>query len=137
MTPNDHRLLTPQELNLKSYLRFLFFIYLGGVILYLIPGTGIGYSFFKSYPFLIDPAFANNPTIKMGLFAALCFVAAGDVRRYLIAVEAVMVVMCLAVLSGIILVLTTPNNYTVGAGMPIRPAPPISAPLSASARAAR
>jgi choline dehydrogenase-like flavoprotein len=120
MTPKTHLLLTPQELNLKSYLRFLFFIYLGGVFLYLIPGTGIGYSFFKSYPFLIDPAFSNNSTIKMGLFAALCFVAAGDVRRYLIAVEAIMVVMCLAVLSGIILILTTPNNYTVGGGMRIK-----------------
>jgi hypothetical protein len=49
----------------------------------------------------------------MGLFAALCFVAAGDVRRYLIAVEAVMVVMAFAVLSGIVLILFASNNYVI------------------------
>src|SRR5919202_5115419 len=94
MTPKKHFLLTAQELNLKSYLRLLFFIYLGGMFLYLMPAIGLLPSFLKPYPFLIDPAFANNSVIKMGLFAALCFVAAGDVRRYLIAVEAIIVVMC-------------------------------------------
>ncbi|RYZ25694.1 MAG: GMC family oxidoreductase [Chitinophagaceae bacterium] len=72
--------------------------------------------FMRPYPFLNDPAFANNSVIKMGLFAALCFVAAGDVRRYLIAVEAVMVVMALAVLSGIVLILFAANNYTIQTG---------------------
>ena len=67
---------------MKSYLRLLFFIYVGGVFVYLLPGVGLLPPFLKPYPFLIDPAFANNSTIKMGLFAALCFVAAGDVRRY-------------------------------------------------------
>ncbi|HET7896069.1 MAG TPA: hypothetical protein VFL47_00315, partial [Flavisolibacter sp.] len=105
MASPNRFLLTAQELNLKSYLRFLFFVYVGGVFVYLLPAIGVLPGFLKPYPFLIDPAFANNSVIKMGLFAALCFVAAGDVRRYLIAVEAVMVVMCLAVVSGIILML--------------------------------
>ncbi|HVF96006.1 MAG TPA: NAD(P)-dependent oxidoreductase, partial [Flavisolibacter sp.] len=108
--------LTLQELNLKSYLRILFFIYLGGVFLYLIPALGLMPGFLKPYAFINDPAFANNSTIKMGLFAALCFVAAGDVRRYLVAVEAIMVVMALAVLSGIVLILFAANNYVINTG---------------------
>lgn len=116
MAIQRHYLLTPQELNLKSYLRVLFFIYLGGVFVYLLPALGLLPSFLQPYPFLVDPAFANNSVIKMGLFAALCFVAAGDVRRYLIAVEAVMVVMALAVLSGLVLILFASNNYLMQVG---------------------
>jgi choline dehydrogenase-like flavoprotein len=116
MASQDNLVLTAQERNLKSYLRLMFFIYLGGVFLYVFPATGLVLPFLKPYPFLIDPAFANNSTIKMGLFAALCFVAAGDVRRFLIAVEAIMVVMCLAVVSGIILFLTAKNNYVMQVG---------------------
>ena len=110
---SDSTTLTTQEINLKSYLRTLFFIYAAGFFLYLLPSMGLLPGFLKPYTFLTDPAFANNSTIKMGLFAALCFVAAGDVRRYLIAVEAVMVVMCLAVLSGILLMLFSKNNYVL------------------------
>lgn len=116
MSNNIGTTLTPQELNLKSYMRLLFFIYLGGVLLYLLPPITFIPDFLKPYSFINDPAFANNSTIKMGLFAALCFVAVGDVRRYLIAVEAIMVVMCLAVLSGIILMLFAKNNYVLQTG---------------------
>ena len=108
--------LTLQEKNLRFYLRILFFIYLGGVFLYLLPAVGLMPEFLKPYTFINDPAFANNSVIKMGLFAALCFVAAGDVRRYLIAVEAIMVVMGLAVLSGIVLILFAANNYSIQMG---------------------
>ncbi|MFL5789522.1 MAG: GMC family oxidoreductase N-terminal domain-containing protein, partial [Flavisolibacter sp.] len=113
---SQNSLLTPQELNLKSYLRLLFIIYLIGMFVYLLPATGLMPSFLKPYLFLNDPAFANNSTIKMGLFAALCFVAAGDVRRYLITVEAIMIVMWLGVISGVILILTVPNNYVIHIG---------------------
>jgi choline dehydrogenase-like flavoprotein len=116
MSANTSNALTLQEINLKSYLRLLFFIYLGGVFLYLLPALGLMPPFLKPFAFVSDPAFANNSTIKMGLFAALCFVAAGDVRRYLIAVEAVMVVMAFAVLSGIVLILFASNNYVIPAG---------------------
>lgn len=116
MSTKSSATLTHRERNLKSYLRLLFFIYLGGVFAYLLPAIGLMPEFLKSYSFLNDPAFANNSVIKMGLFAALCFVAAGDVRRYLIAVEAVMVVMALAVLSGIVLILFADNNYTIQTG---------------------
>lgn len=116
MASKKHFLLTAQEINLKSYLRILFFIYVGGVLVYLLPVIGVLPSFLKPYPFLIDPAFANNSVIKMGLFAALCFVAAGDVRRFLIAVEAIMVVMALAVISGIVLMLASSNNYVMQVG---------------------
>ncbi len=116
MASQKHYLLTSQELNLKSYLRILFFIYLGGVFVYLLPAIGLLPPFLQPYPFLVDPAFANNSVIKMGLFAALCFVAAGDVRRYLIAVEAVMVVMALAVLSGLVLILFASNKYLLHVG---------------------
>ncbi len=116
MASQKHFLLTAQERNLKSYLRLLFFIYVGGVLVYLLPAIGLLPAFLKPYPFLIDPAFANNSVIKMGLFAALCFVAAGDVRRFLVTVEAIMVVMCLAVVSGVILILTAKNNYVMQVG---------------------
>jgi choline dehydrogenase-like flavoprotein len=116
MTTKNSTALTLQEHNLRSYLRILFFIYLGGVFLYLLPAIGLMPAFLQPYTFINDPAFANNSVIKMGLFAALCFVAAGDVRRYLIAVEAVMVVMALAVLSGIVLILFAGNNYTIRMG---------------------
>lgn len=116
MPTQNPNLLTLQEKNLKFYLRILFFIYFGGVFLYLIPALGLMPEFLKPYTFINDPAFANNSTIKMGLFAALCFVAAGDVRRYLIAVEAIMVVMAGAVLSGIVLILFAANNYTIQMG---------------------
>lgn len=116
MSSKSGAALTLQELNLKTYLRILFFIYLGGVFLYLIPALGLMPGFLKPYAFINDPAFANNSTIKMGLFAALCFVAAGDVRRYLICVEAIMVVMAGAVLSGIVLILFAANNYTIQMG---------------------
>jgi choline dehydrogenase-like flavoprotein len=116
MSTKSSATLTLQERNLKSYIRLLFFIYLGGVFVYLLPAIGLMPAFLKPYPFLSDPAFANNSVIKMGLFAALCFVAAGDVRRYLVAVEAVMVVMALAVLSGIVLILFAENNYVIQTG---------------------
>ncbi len=105
--------LTPQELNLKSYLRLLFFIYLGGTFLYLLPVIGLMPPFLKPFVFINDPAFANNSTIKMGLFAALCFIGAGDVRRYLFAVEAIMVVMGLGVLWGLLIILLAKNNYNL------------------------
>lgn len=111
-TPNPAAL-TAQELNLKSYLRLLFFIYLGGVLLYLLPPLGLMPGFLKPYGFMNDPAFATNSTIKMGLFAALCFIAAGDVRRYLFAVEAIMVVMGLGVFWGLLIIFFAKNNYTL------------------------
>lgn len=116
MPTKSSTLLTLQERNLKSYLRLLFFIYLGGVFVYLLPALGLMPPFLEAYPFLNDPAFANNSVIKMGLFAALCFVGAGDVRRYLIVVEAIMVVMTLAVLSGLTLIFFADNNYTIRTG---------------------
>lgn len=116
MSSKSGAALTLPERNLKTYLRVLFFIYFGGVFLYLLPAVGLMPEFLKPYTFINDPAFANNSTIKMGLFAALCFIAAGDVRRYLFAVEAIMVVMGLAVLSGIILIFFAANNYTVQMG---------------------
>lgn len=108
--------LTAQERNLKSYLRLLFFIYLGGVLLYLLPPLGLMPSFLKAFTFFNDPAFANNSTIKMGLFAALCFIAAGDVRRYLFAVEAIVVVMTVGVVSGLLLMFFANNKYTLPTG---------------------
>ena len=38
MASQKYLLLTPQEVNLKSYLRLLFFIYLVGMFLYLLLG---------------------------------------------------------------------------------------------------
>lgn len=105
--------LTAQELNLKSYLRILFFIYLGGTLLYLLPVLGLMPQFLTPFVFINDPAFANNSTIKMSLFAALCFVAGGDVRRYLFAVEAIMVVMGAGVLWGILIIFLARNDYDI------------------------
>src|SRR3954470_15440631 len=115
--------LTPQELRLKTYVRILFFIYLGGVLLYSLPAI-LGVPFFlKPYNFITDPAFANNSTIKMGLFAVLCFLASGNIRKYLVAVEAIIVTMLLGVVSGLLLVFFARNNYVLHMGgkqVPIR-----------------
>ncbi|MFL5809325.1 MAG: GMC family oxidoreductase N-terminal domain-containing protein, partial [Flavisolibacter sp.] len=115
--------LTPQELRLKTYVRILFFIYLGGVLLYSLPAILGVPSFLKPYNFISDPAFANNSTIKMGLFAVLCFLASGNIRKYLVAVEAIIVTMLLGVVSGLLLVFFARNNYVLHMGgkqVPIR-----------------
>jgi choline dehydrogenase-like flavoprotein len=103
--------LTPQELRLRFFLRILFFFYIGAVLLYLLPGITIIPEFLKPYTFIADPAFANNSSIKMGLFVLLCFFAAADVRKYLVAVEVIIVVMFLAVVSGSLIAAFSHNNY--------------------------
>src|SRR5438128_999100 len=103
--------LTLQEVRLKILLRVFFFFYLGAMLLYLLPAITFVPGFLKPYSFINDAAFANNSTIKMGLFAALCLIGSADVRRYLVAVEAIMVVMLLAVVSGLLLFFFARNNY--------------------------
>lgn len=109
--------LTLQEVRLKILLRFFFFFYIGAMLLYLLPAITFIPDFLKPFPFINDGAFANNSTIKMGLFAALCFIGAADVRRYLVAVEAIIVVMVLAVVSGLLLTFFANNNYEMETGM--------------------
>ncbi len=103
--------LTPQELRLRFFLRVLFFFYIGAVLLYLLPGMTFIPGFLKPYVFIADPAFANNSSIKMGVFVLLCFFGAADVRKYLIAVEVIIVVMFLAVVSGSLIAAFSNNNY--------------------------
>jgi choline dehydrogenase-like flavoprotein len=109
--------LTLQEVRLKILLRFFFFFYIGAMLLYLLPAIIGVPGFLKPYAFINDGAFANNSSIKMALFAALCFIGAADVRRYLVAVEAIMVVMVFAVLSGLLLFFFAKNNYVMQTGM--------------------
>jgi hypothetical protein len=59
MSANTSNTLTLQEINLKSYLRLLFFIYLGGVFLYLLPALGLIPPFLKPFAFVSDPAFCQ------------------------------------------------------------------------------
>ncbi len=108
--------LTPQELRLRLFLRILFFFYIGAVLLYLLPGITFIPDFLKPYTFINDPAFANNSTIKMGLFVVLCFMAAADVRKFLIAAEVIIVVMMLAIISGILIFCFAKNNYVLMMG---------------------
>ncbi|MEO6722778.1 MAG: GMC family oxidoreductase [Ferruginibacter sp.] len=108
--------LTLQEVRLRTLLRFFFFFYIGAMLLYLLPAITFIPGFLKPYPFINDGAFANNSTIKMGLFAALCLIGAADVRRYLVAVEAILVVMGLAVVSGLLLTFFAQNNYVMETG---------------------
>ena len=105
--------LTPDEHRLVVFLRVLFFFYIGAVMLYLLPGITFVPEVLKPYTFIVDPAFANNSSIKMGLFVLLCFFAAGDIRRNLIAVEIIIVVMMLAVISGLLIALLSNNNYAL------------------------
>ena len=109
--------LTLQEVRLKILLRFFFFFYIGAMLLYQLPAILGVPGFLEPYPFINDGAFANNSTIKMGLFAALCFMGAADVRRYLVAVEAIIVVMLLAVVSGLLLACFAKNNYIMHTAM--------------------
>ncbi len=108
--------LTHQELRLKGFLRILFFIYLTGLFLYLLPGIIGVPDFLKPYTFIVDPAFMNNSVIKMGLFAGLCFMAKADVRRFLIVVETMMVVMVISVGFGMMIYFFAKNNYEIQMG---------------------
>lgn len=110
MASEKTSLLTAQELTLKSYLRFLFFAYLTGFFVYLLPAFGLVLPFLQPFAFLKDPAFASMATARMALCAALCFLAAADVRRYLVMAEAMIVVLVLAVLTGVVVALWALNN---------------------------
>ena len=112
----DKTPLTHQELKLKGFLRILFFIYLTGLFLYLLPGIIGVPDFLKPYTFIVDPAFMNNSVIKMGLFAGLCFMAKADVRRFLIVVETMMVVMVISVGFGMLIYFFAKNNYVIQMG---------------------
>lgn len=115
--------LTSQEIRLRLFLRILFFFYIGAVLLYLLPGITFVPDFLKPYTFITDPAFANNSSIKMGLFVLLCLFAAADVRKYIIAVEAIIIVMFLAVVSGLLIAFLSHNNYDLiinGKAVPMR-----------------
>jgi choline dehydrogenase-like flavoprotein len=116
--------LTPQELRLKFYLRLLMFIYMGGALLYLLPSITFIPGFLKPYTFINDPAFANNSTIKMGLFALLCFLAAGNTRKARSIIVSIIVVMLLGVVFGMLLFFFAHNNYLIDMGgqkfLPIR-----------------
>src|SRR5579875_1826761 len=113
--------ITAQELRLKTFLRLLFFFYLGAIFLNLLPSITFVPGFLKPYSFINDAAFVNNSVIKMGLFTALCFMGAADVRKYLVAVEVMIFVMLLATLSGLLLFLFVKNNYWLQVGSkPIR-----------------
>jgi len=113
-TANDS--LTAQEVRLKGYLRILFFFYIGAFFLYLLPSMTFIPSFLKPYVFLNDAAFANNSAIKMALCVGLCFVGWADVRRFLIAVEVMMVVMTVAAIGGLLLFFFLKNNYVMQVG---------------------
>ena len=79
MLPNQSEVLTPQELRLKTFLKALFFLlYVGALFLYLLPAITFIPDFLKPYGFLNDAeAYANNSSIKMGIFAALVFFCRG------------------------------------------------------------
>src|SRR5258706_10396905 len=119
----DEQTLTPQEIRLRLFLRILFFFYIGAVLLYLLPGITIVPDFLKPYTFIVDPAFANNSSIKMGLFVLLCFIGAADVRKYIMTVEVIITVMFLAVVSGLLIAFLSHNNYDLiigGKHVPMR-----------------
>jgi choline dehydrogenase-like flavoprotein len=122
MSSSETTVLTGQELRLKTYLRILFVVYLAAMFLYLVPPITSMPAFLKPYPFLNDPAFANNSVIKMALCAGLCFIAAADVRRFLVAAEVMIVVMSLSMISSLLFILFARNNYVmqVGSGLSIR-----------------
>ncbi len=112
---NAHSL-TKAELRLKLLLRILFFFYLAAFFLYLLPPIFGVPGFLKPYPFINDPACANNSTIKMLLFVSLCYVGYADVRKNLIAVEAMIVTMFIGAVSGLLLFFFAKNNYHIQIG---------------------
>ena len=112
----DQKLLTPQEIKLKRFLRLLLVVYISGLFLYLLPGIIGVPSFLQPYIFITDPAFMNNSVIKMGLFAGLCFIASTDVRRYLIVVETIMTVMVISIVFGMSIFLFAKDNYVMIVG---------------------
>jgi hypothetical protein len=108
--------LTVKETRLKLLLRVLAFVYVGALLLYMLPSIAFIPSFLKPFPFLNDPAFANNSTIKMGLFIVLCFIGAADVRKYLVAVEVMIVAGILSMIVGLLMFFFLDNNYIMQVG---------------------
>ncbi len=116
MLPEEQEALTPAELRLRTLLRILFFFYLAAALFYLLPSITFIPGFLKPFSFINDAAFANNSTIKMLLFSSLCYVGAADVRRHLIAVEAIIVTMLLGAVAGLLIFFFVKNNYPVYMG---------------------
>jgi choline dehydrogenase-like flavoprotein len=68
---------TPEERRLAALLRVLAFLFTLAIFAYLLPAL-VG----PWKPFFIQLPFVTNSVVKIGVLAALAFIASGDTRRY-------------------------------------------------------
>ncbi len=104
---------TPQEKRLSIYLKALAVFYSVATLAYLIPGIISLPASFAPYRFLTDPAYDNNSTVKIALFALLTWIAAANVRKYREMIVVVIVASIVAEIASITLVLFAKNNYLI------------------------
>lgn len=112
-------LLTIQELRLRDYLNFLSVFYFCWFLLHwanFFMGTPVA----EDDTLVISALSADNAGMKMLLYVVLCYVAAADVRRFLFAVEVIIVVLAVAAITGFIsLVMKRNENYGFVFGMEV------------------
>jgi choline dehydrogenase-like flavoprotein len=105
--------ITPQENRLSVYLKCLAVFYTFATIGYLIPGIVNLPESFDAYRFLTDPAYVNNSTVKISLFAFLSFFAAANIWKYREMIVVIILASIVAEIASITLVLFAKNNYAI------------------------
>lgn len=105
--------ITPQEKRLSVYLKCLAVFYTFATIGYLIPGIINLPESFDAYRFLSDPAYVNNSTVKISLFAFLSFFAAANIWKYREMIVVIILASIVAEIASITLVLFAKNNYAI------------------------
>lgn len=104
---------TPQENRLSVYLMVLGVVYTGAMFFYLLPGLIALPAFMQPYTFLTDPAYVNNSTVKISLFAFLSWIAAANVRKYREMIVVIIAASIVAEIASILLVLFARNDYII------------------------
>ncbi|HEU5248397.1 MAG TPA: GMC family oxidoreductase N-terminal domain-containing protein, partial [Thermoanaerobaculia bacterium] len=100
---------TPEERRLAVLLRVLGFLFTLAILAYLLPAL-VG----PWKPFFIQLPFVTNSVVKIGVLAALAFVASGDTRRYRALVLIVILGHAISELATIAVLLWGETSGTVG-----------------------
>lgn len=103
---------TSLENRLSVYLKALGIFYTCAIFYYLLPAILEVPEFMKPYVFN-DPAYANNSTVKISLFAFLSWIAAANVRKYREMIVIIIGASLVAEIASILLVLFANNNYVI------------------------
>lgn len=103
---------TSLENRLSIYLKALGIFYTGAIFYYLLPAILTVPEFMQPYVFT-DPAYANNSTVKISLFALLSWIAAFNVRKYREMIIIIIAASLVAEIASVLLVLFAQDNYII------------------------